>query len=135
MIVGKQITVFDKETGEIINEITTYGSQNGEGWLMMYRATFDYLIENAPDFSTMKVFLKLSVKQPFEGGINTTKQAIADELKISYRSVITAFKWLKENNYVKERKVNGQTQFLLNPFVTTCGKNRKEKIKLWESIT
>jgi CTP-dependent riboflavin kinase len=87
-----------------------------------------------PDFSTLKVFLTLAVKQEFEDGINTTKQAIADELKISYRSIIKAFNWLKEKGYIKERKVNGQTQFLLNPNVTTCGKKREEKIKLWNSI-
>lgn len=135
MKIGKEIKVFDGETGEIIKHTVSYGSQNGEGWMIMYRETIDSLIENAPDFSTMKVFLKLSIKQEYEGGINTTKQAVADELKISYVSAIKAFKWLKENKYVKERKVNGQTQFLLNPNVTTCGKNRKEKLKLWESIS
>ena len=132
MKIGKQTTVFDAETGEVIRETVTFGSQNGEGWVIMYRDTFDSLIENAPDFSTLKVFLKLSIKQEFENGVRTTKQAIADELNISYRSIIKAFNWLKENNYLKERKINGQTEFLLNPNVTTCGKNRKAKIKLWE---
>ena len=102
---------------------------------IMYSDILDLLINFAPDFSTLKVFLKLSTKQEYEGGIKITKQAIADELKISYVSTIKAFKWLKENGYVKERKINGVPEFLLNPYVTTCGKNRKEKIKLWESIT
>ena len=101
---------------------------------IMYSDILDLLINFAPDFSTLKVFLKLSTKQEYEGGIKITKQAIADELKISYVSTIKAFKWLKENGYVKERKINGVPEFLLNPNVTTCGKNRKEKIKLWESV-
>lgn len=41
---------------------------------------------------------------------------------------------VKKNGYVKERKFDGQTQFLLNPNVTTCGKNRKDKLDLWESL-
>ena len=73
-------------------------------------------------------------KQEFENGVRTTKKAVADELNISYRSVMVAFKWLKENGYVKERKVNGQTEFLLNPDVTTCGKNKQKKIDLWNSV-
>ena len=79
------------------NNAIIFGSQNGKHWFIMYRETFDSLIKNAPDFSTLKVFLNLSIKQEFEGGINTTKQAIADELKISYVSAIKAFKWLKSN--------------------------------------
>lgn len=132
--IAKQVTVFDSETGEIFSDSTNYGSQNGENWVIWYRSALSTLAEIAPDFSTLKVFLKLASKQEFETGINTTKQALADELKISYVSVMKAFKWLKENDYVKERKVNGQTQFLLNPKVTTCGRNRKAKIELWESV-
>ena len=89
---------------------------------------------NAPDFTTAKVFGVLMTQQKFEGGINTTKKAVADKIKISYRSVMTAFNWLKKHGYIRERKVNGQTEFLLNPDVTTCGKNKKEKIKLWNSL-
>ena len=134
MKLGKQVTIFDAETGEIIRDAVSFGSQNGEGWTIMFRETLDSLINFAPDFSTLKVFLKLSTKQEYEGGIKITKQAIADELKISYVSTIKAFKWLKENGYVKERKINGVPEFLLNPNVTTCGKNRKAKIALWNSI-
>ena len=133
MRLGKQVTVFDADTGEVIKNAVTFGSQNGEDWFIMYRESLEDLTINAP-FAALKVFLNLAMKQEFEGGINTTKQAVADSLKISYDNAMRGFKWLKENGYVKERKVNGQTQFLLNPNVTTCGKNRKAKIALWNSI-
>ena len=130
--IAKQVTVFDSETGEIIKETVTFGSrQNGDDWVIWYRSALNDLAVNAP-LVAWKVLAALASKQEFENAINTTKQAIADNLKISYDNVMRGFKWLKENNYVKERKVNGQTQFLLNPHVTTCGKNRKAKIKLWE---
>ena len=87
----------------------------------MYRESLVDLTLNAP-FAALKVFLNLASKQEFDDEIITTKQAIADELKISYVSIMKAFKWLKENNYIKERKINGQTQFLLNSPVTTCEK-------------
>lgn len=103
-------------------------------WVFFNDELMVNLIKNIPACSTLKVFLKLSTKQEFEGGIKTTKQALANELKISYDSAIKAFKWLKENDYVKEFKRDGQTCFLLNPKVTTCGKNRKDKIELWNSI-
>ena len=131
---AKQVTIINTDTGEIIKQVYTCGSQNGDDWVIVYRETFENFLMVAPDFTTAKVFGVLMTQQKFEGGINTTKKAIADRIKVSYRSVVTAFKWLKEHGYVKERKVFGQTEFLLNPYVTTCGKNRKDKINLWESI-
>lgn len=133
MKVGRELKVFDGETGEILKHTVTYGSQNGDDWVIWYRNALFNLSVDAP-LVALKVLLFLSSKQEFEDGINTTKQAVADKLQISYDNVMRGFKWLKENNYVKERKVNGQTQFLLNPNVTTCGKNRKDKLDLWESI-
>ena len=133
MRLGKQITVFDPETGEIIRNAVSFGSQNGDDWVIWYRNALRSLAIDAP-LVAWKVLAALASKQEFEDGINTTKQAVADSLKISYDNVMRGFKWLKENKYLKERKVNGQTQFLLNPNVTTCGKNRKAKIELWESI-
>ena len=106
----------------------------GDGWMIVYRDSFMNFLLNSPDFVTAKVFGSLMTKQKFDSGIKITKKFIADELKVSYRSVMNAFKWLKENGYVKEHKVNGITEFLLNPDVTTCGKKKEEKIKLWNSI-
>lgn len=111
-----------------------YGTQNGDGWMIVYRDAISLLTDTAPDFTTLKVFLKLAAKQGFENGVKITKKAIMDEIKVSRSQGWRAFKWLKEHDYVKERKVNGQTEFLLNPNVTTCGKNKKDKIRLWESI-
>lgn len=132
--IGKQTTIFDAETGEVIKDTVSYGTQNGDGWVIVYRDTYRNLLLETTNPSVLRVFGLLMTKQEFENGVRTTKKSVADELNISYDSVMVAFKWLKENNYLKERKVNGQTEFLLNPNVTTCGKNRKAKIKLWESV-
>ena len=132
-IITKTI-VSDAETGEIIRTSVNRGTQNGDDWVIVYRASFMDFLLTAPDFTTAKVFGSLMTKQEFENGVRSTKKAIADELNVSYRSVIAAFNWLKENGYVKERKVNGQTEFLLNPNVTTCGRNKSKKVALWNSI-
>ncbi len=132
--ISTKTTVIDDETGEIIRETFNRGSQNGDDWMIVYRESFEDFLLTAPDFTTAKVFGVLMTQQNFEGGINTTKKAVADRIKVSYRSVMTAFNWLKEHSYIKERKVNGQTEFLLNPDVTTCGKNKKKKLELWNSI-
>ena len=132
--IATKTTVINDETGEIIRESFTRGSQNGDDWVIVYRETFMNFLLTSPDFITTKVFGWLMTKQEFENGVRATKKTVADELEISYRSVIAAFNWLKEHSYIKERKVNGQTEFLLNPDVTTCGRNKKKKVELWNSI-
>ena len=131
--VAKQVIIFDDETGEIIKNSINRGTQNGDGFMLMYKDSIGLLAKTAPPLA-LRVFLTLSAKQEFEGGLKSTKKAVADELEITYENIMKAFKWLKERGYVKERKVNGQTEFLLNPHVTTCGKNKKANIALWESI-
>lgn len=131
---AKEVRIFDADTGEIIQDVISYGTQNGDGWVIVYEETFMDFLMTAPDFTTAKVFGALMTKQEFDRGINTTKKALAERIGVSYRSVMNSFKWLKEHGYVKERKVNGQTEFLLNPDVTTRVKNRKKKIDMWNSV-
>ena len=64
----------------------------------MYLSIFVYdkynyknFLLGAPDPTTMKVFGMLMTKQEFINGARTTKQAAANELDISYRSIIKAF--------------------------------------------
>ena len=132
--IATKTTVINEETGEIIRESFNRGYQNGDDWVIVYRESFRDFLMTVPDFITTKVFGFLLTKQEFERGVRITKKAVAEELKISYRSVMVAFKWLKENGYVKEHKVDGQTEFLLNPDVTTCGRNKSKKIELWDSV-
>ena len=127
-------TVTGEITGKVLQEDVKFGTQNGDGWVIMYREAISLLADTAPDLTTVKVFLKLAAKQGFEDGVKTTKKAISDEIGVSRTQGWRAFKWLKENHYVKERKNRGQTEFLLNPNVTTCGKNKKAKIELWQSV-
>lgn len=131
---GTKITTFDSETGEIFNDIVTFGTQNGDGWVIVYRENFLNLAKNTTNPSILRVFISLMSKQEFEFGVRSTKKAIAEELGIERTAAWKAFKWLKDHGYIKERKTNGQTEFLLNPDVTTCGKNKKEKIRQWQSV-
>ena len=131
---AKEVRIFDADTGEIIRDVVSYGTQNGDGWMIVYREPLMDLAIETTNPSILRIFISLMTKQEFESGVRTTKKAIAEELGIERTTAWSAFKWLKEHGYIKERKIRGQTEFLLNPDVTTCGKNRKKKIDLWNSV-
>ena len=76
--------------------------------------TISELVNKVPNLATLKVYLQLyKMSKLNNGGVSTTKKAVADELKLSYPIIFSSFKWLKENHYIKETKVNGQTKFIL----------------------
>ena len=129
----KRTTIYDDETGEIIRDSVKRGTQNGDGWMIVYNDAFEELGRTAP-LTAWKVFAALAANQEFEKGFKTTKRAIAEKMEISYDNVMRGFNWLKENGYLKERKIDGVSEFLLNPDVTTCGKNKKKKLELWNSF-
>lgn len=102
--------------------------------MIVYGKPFMQFLLTVPDFITAKVFCALMTKQDKNGWITTTRGAVADEIKISYRSAIASFQWLKAHGYLKERRIKMRHEFFLNPEVTTCGKNKQEKIRLWQSV-
>ena len=71
--IGKQVKIFDENSGKVFSDTISFGSQNGDGWVIMYREALDNLAINAP-LVAWKVFAFLSSRQEFDDGINTTKQ-------------------------------------------------------------
>lgn len=135
MGVIRQLTLWDDTTGEHVMTRTLADPTQNEGeWIIMYRAAINELVDKAPNFTTLKVFLKLAQMQEYDRPIKTTKKSVADQLNTTYDHVHRAFKWLEAENYIVETKDNGQTQFELNPHVTTCGKQRNKKLARWNDL-
>lgn len=127
----KQVTVYDEETGEVVNEMTTRGSPNGRGWVIMYTARTMELMKQCTG-STFKVFGYLACGQQFEErGVITTKKAVADYLGMTKSTCLDAFKWLKEHHVISEVSHNGVSEFLVNPDYITIGRDKKKRQKTW----
>ena len=130
----KQISLFDDD-GTMIRTVTVNGSPNEGEWIIMYRDAIQDLVDTAPDFTTLRLFLKLTGMQEYgDKPIKTTKKALADELGVKRNHLYKCLNWLKANNYVQESKSRGQTQFDLNPDRTTCGRDRDKKLIRWNEL-
>ncbi len=128
----KQMIISDEETGEVLIDRTVSGSTNGKGFVLMYTDRVNELIVKCPSAATLKVFMLLSMGQQFdERGMITTKKAVQEKLGITKSTCLEAFKWLKEKMIVNECKVNGYTEFMVNPAYVTVGRNRKAREREW----
>lgn len=129
----KQVSVFDDETGELLKEVFAKGSSNGKGFVLMYTDKVMKLILECPSAATLKVFMLLSLGQQFEErGMITTKKAVQEKLGITKPTCLEAFKWLKDRFIVNECKVDGNTEFMVNPAYVTVGRDKKKRLKEWQ---
>lgn len=128
----RQVTTIDEGTGEIISDVFSRGSPNGKGYILMYTEKVVKLITDCPSASTLKVFMLLSMGQQFEErGMITTKKAIQDKLGIDKSTCLVAFKWLKEHFIINECKIDGHTEFMVNPEYVTIGRDKKKRQAEW----
>ena len=128
----KQTSVYDEETGKLVREVFTRGSPNGRGWVIVYTENVQELLLKCNSATTLKVFMYLAVNQQFEErGFITTKAAVQEKLGITKPTCIAAFNWLKENMIINEYRVNGVTEFMVNPRYVTVGRDKKAREREW----
>ena len=128
----REVTVYDGETGEIQFTGTSFGSPNGKGYVLVYTEKVQQLILDCPSAATLKIFMLISMNQQFEDrGYITTKKAVQEKLGITKPTCLDAFKWLKERFIVNECKINGHTEFMINPEYVTIGRDKKARTKEW----
>lgn len=124
-------------TGEVVFERTAYGGcRNGSGFILMYTEKTAELIANVREMSTLRVFMLLSMGQDYgtDGrpyGMITTKREVQQILKISERSCIRAFNWLKEQAIIHERPYHGTYEFMVNPAYVTVGRDKEKRMSEW----
>lgn len=104
----------------------------GGGWVAFYKRSIRALIDECPNFSTMKVYMYIASKQTYQKCAIVKNTHIMKTLHMSSSTVFEALKWLRENDYLQRYEIDGNTGWLLNPSVTGCGGNsKKSKEKLW----
>lgn len=127
-----QITICDVTTGEVVVDKTVWGARSKGGWVMFYQQRGLDLIAKAPNPSVLKVFMYVAMGQTYEGGMKTTKAAVQAKLGLSKPTIISAFNWLKDNFIIHEWRVDGQSEFMVNPQYVCIGK-LDERMRMWNN--
>lgn len=129
----KVISLFDENTGELFSRVEKNTSTIlGGEWIVFYDSAIRKILEDNPDYSTVKVLLQLMSMQTFDVYTITTIQSVAKKLKMSYKTAWSAVQWLEKNHYLKRSKVNGANAFILNPSMTTRGRSSMaQKRTIW----
>lgn len=129
MSVIRQISLYDEETGEFISSNSEIiGNKLKEGWIVIYKKPLVKLLNDCPNFATLKVYLRIAAAQEYDTVTYITTPYLAKALCMSYQTAWNAVKWLVANAYIKKTEnVTGSQGFIVNPLVSTCGKKNYEK--------
>ena len=120
----RQIKLIDEETGEFISSNEQkLGTKLKEGWIVVYKKALVRLLDECPNFATLKVYLRIASAQTYDTITYITTPYIAKTLGMTYQTAWNAVKWLVRNKYIKKsQNKTGANGFIVNPFVSTCGK-------------
>lgn len=129
--------ILDANTGEIVSERTTYGNNNGSGWVIHYLKLSEVLArrcDSAVTFRVLHLLISRLNSYSSDEGIVCSRKWIQDSLNVSRKSVYNALQWLAANDIFVESVNDGCTEFFPNPEFITIGKNKRAREKRYKAI-
>lgn len=128
--------VLDSTTGELIAEKTSYGVNNGGGWVICYRVGAEILARRCDSAVTFRVFhLLISRLDNYSTeGVVCSRKWLQDTLGVSRKSIYNALQWLIANDFLVETTCDGFSEFYFNPSYVTIGKNKTGREKRWAEL-
>lgn len=122
--------------GELISSNTfTAKKQNGSGFVISYTEKMSEFIEKNDVPSVVRIFLYLAHNQQY--GVNgvygyrCTRKHLEQALNITRKSVYSALTKLKEDFLVNETKIDGLSEFMVNPNYVTMGRDKQARVREW----
>ena len=110
-------------------------SENGVGFMLCYMSNIDSIVSNVKQPSILRVLLHIACHQQYGNdgifGYRCSKIHLQDTLGIQAATLWSALKWLEENFIIKEKLINGQSDFMISPDYVTIGKEKKKRVKEW----
>lgn len=130
-----EVTRYDAQ-GELISASTFKArKQNGSGFVISYTEKMSEFIEKTSVPSVVRIFLYLSHKQQYGAngvyGYRCTRKHLEQALNIDRKSVYSALMTLKNDFLVQETKVDGLSEFMVNPNYVTMGRDKQARIREW----
>ena len=124
--------------GELISSNTfTAKKQNGSGFVISYTEKMSEFIEKNDVPSVVRIFLYLAHNQQY--GVNgvygyrCTRKHLEQALNITRKSVYSALQKLKSDFLVQETKIDGLSEFMVNPNYVTMGRDKQARVREWNA--
>ena len=132
----KQVIAFN-EAGEMLYDNTKRQFHpNGSGFVVSYTSKICELLTEIPTGSVLRIFFYIAHNQQFANdgkqfGYRCSKKYLQEVLNLDRSVVWEALKTLREKYLVLESKIDGQSEFMVNPSYITIGSDKKTRMREW----
>ena len=122
--------------GEVITDcVFRSRSQNGSGFVISYTEKMLEFVEKHSSASVVRMFMYFAHNQKFgdDGiyGYRCSRKHLETILGVDRKTVYNALQVLKSEFLVIETKVDGVSEFMVNPNYITIGRNKGDRIREW----
>jgi len=130
-----EISRYDANGELIATNVFASKKQNGSGFVISYTEKMAEFIAKTETPSVVRIFLYLAHNQQY--GVNgvygyrCTRKHLEQALNITRKSVYSALTKLKGDFLVNETKVDGLSEFMVNPNYVTMGRDKQARIREW----
>ena len=124
------------ENGEIVyDKMSRPVYENGGGFVISYTEKMIEFITKTTTGSVVRVFMFLAHQQRFANsgqfGYRCTRKYLEQVLSLDRKSVYSALKSLQDNFLIIETKIDGVSEFMVNPNYVTIGRSKREREVEW----
>ena len=131
-----QTIKYDDKGDVIVDTVRKIKSQNGSGFVISYTAKMTDFIASTKQGSVVRLFLYLAHNQQYgtDGktyGYRCSHKFLQQVLGLDKKSVYNAVTYLKEKFLVIESRIDGTSEFMVNPNYVTIGTDKKTRMRIW----
>lgn len=110
-------------------------SQNGSGFVLSYTEKMCEFLRKCSAGSHVRLFVYLAHNQGYGDngvfGYRCDRKVLMAMLGIDRKTLYRALQYLEENVLVLESKIDGQSEFMVNPNYVTVGRDKKARMTEW----
>lgn len=112
-------------------------SQNGSGFVISYTAKMCEFLRKCAAGSHVRLFVYLAHNQGYGDngvfGYRCDRKYLMTLLSIDRKTLYNALKYLQDNVLVLETRIDGQSEFMVNPNYVTVGRDKRARMTEWNN--
>lgn len=134
-VVYKEVIGYDIDGGVVYDNVQRPRRQNGSGFVISYTEKVCDFLAKVPTGSVVRVFMYIAHHQGYGNdgmfGYRCSHKHLEQALRLDRTTVWDALKFLKDKSLVVENRINGCTEFMVNPEYITIGADKSARVREW----
>lgn len=112
-------------------------SQNGSGFVISYTSQMCEFLRKCSAGSHVRLFVYLAHNQNYGDngvwGYRCDRKFLMAILNIDRKTLYRALQYLEDNVLVLETRIDGQSEFMVNPNYVTVGRDKRARMTEWNN--